>query len=170
MQIRINLLFNFFFAVYLTSYAVASSEDKEDLPAKTLVKAIAVPKASEFGSWIGKGLGFHVTEWVIRRANALNQDSIIRRIRSSAFSGNILDKYAPTGRMIGSYVGSIIAGCTTMLLIDRYYSPWKRFLVSLALGEFDFNRLKTGDTRKLIESIFLGIGTGSCVYVDLRKK
>jgi len=145
------------------------NDDLEDQPSKTIVKAVIVPKAAEVGAWIGEGWGFYITEWIITRANA-SKPGLIRKVRSLGASGNLLDEWAPTGRKIGSYVGYLMAGCSVMFLIDRYFSPWKRFLTSAALGEFNFTRLKQGDSSKLLESSFVGIGIGCFIYFDLKPK
>ena len=80
------------------------------------------------------------------------------------------DVWVPVGKKVGMYSGSIIGSIVALFLVDRYYSPWKRFVSSLLSGDFYLKKIKNGDFQKIIESSILGPCVGYLIYWDLREK
>ncbi|OJW52306.1 MAG: hypothetical protein BGO67_10675 [Alphaproteobacteria bacterium 41-28] len=152
------------------AFAMGVDKDEEDKGIRAIIKATASPYTLKIGNGIGEGAGQFVTDWIITRFYAPKPGSWARAAYAWIKTGNKVEEWGPIGSLVGGYIGSIMLTAGTMILIDRYYFPWKRLSECVGEGDPKFSKLRKGDTWKITESTLLSVGLGYFVYWDLRKK
>ncbi len=149
---------------------------EEDKGTRTLMKASVAPYTLSAGQNAMGNIGVYVAEWMCDRYFAPKAGSwfrpatLIRWINANSAAGNAKEEWRPVGQRIGGFIGSIALTATAMLLMDRYYFPWKRLATCFTGEDIGFDQLREGDSWKIVESIIFSTGLGILVYWDLKKK
>lgn len=159
------------FLCFLKPLHATNDDLNEGQTAKAAIKAIMIPKAIEWGEHMGKGWGVALTVTVMKKLKALDETNIIRSFFGKTILGTSLSKAVPIAEGWGKSIGSFLAITGTIIIVDRYYIPWKHVVDCLMGGELTFGSVRQKDKSKLLESTIIAgiIGSFFCWDIFMRK-